>query len=660
MAGAAAVKIQEIDLSSVVAGFEGVYGAINVACKKGSISEATLVSNDRQFLDRYTPNGRVEVGYDLGYFSALAFLESSDKLWVKRVANQAYYAGLTLKEQSSIYNNYELASNAMLSDIESYTFDSGADVPAIAEESELTITDSSQLDGEVLLLEDDAGSVAFWFNVSGSTPIPAEASGADRAIEITSIDGSETPQDAAQEISTAISSDSEFNTSLLGAVVTIINAVGGARTDASLKLANGCSIATTVQGADAISVDDDAVFIYGINEGAHGNDIGIKTINYTDDEDLVKEDGAFLIQVFKRGFEGSPVETWLCSRQEGAKDGQGLNIYIEDVLKGSNYIRGINNPVVSGDYVKTQATVLYMNGGDDGLAVTDSNMIASAQVFANASELPVTILMDAGYTTPAYQIALDTIAKNRMDCVAILSTPYSKEISSNYLNDLIAYRKVDLNLNSSYSALFSPHVRITDRFNDRKIVVSPDGYCAGRISFSANQREIWFPPAGLRRGVLNVEDVVRRFNDGELDALYNVGINPIKFYAGRGIVVWGQKTLLSRRSALDRLNVRLLLIVIEPAIKEFLEDYLFEINDASTRAEVEQKIATYMEKIQAKRGVTEFQVICDTTNNTPQDIDNNRLIVDLFIKPSRSIEEIPFRVVILASGVSFSDAQSAI
>jgi phage tail sheath protein FI len=198
------------------------------------------------------------------------------------------------------------------------------------------------------------------------------------------------------------------------------------------------------------------------------------------------------------------------------------------------------------------------------------------------------------------------------------------------------------------------------QFNDRKIYVSPDGYVGAQISYTASNFEIWNPVGGFRRGILNVEDVRRRFENGQMDTLYNVGVNPIRFAPGRGILIWGQKTLLARRSALDRLNVRLLLIVIEPAIKEFLEDFLFELNTRETRAQVTAKIESYMDNIRARKGVIDYQVICNSTNNLPNNIDNNEMNVDLFIKPSPSIETIPFRVVLVSQSTSFSDAAGAI
>jgi phage tail sheath protein FI len=259
-------------------------------------------------------------------------------------------------------------------------------------------------------------------------------------------------------------------------------------------------------------------------------------------------------------------------------------------------------------------------------------------------------MMDGGYAVPAYQKAMDLIAQTRKDCVAILSVPFSAEDSADYINEIGSYRDTDLNMNSSWSALYTGYCLIQDRYNDREIYVSPDGYAAQAISFSAANFELWFPAAGFKRGVLTtVIDVRRRFEEGERDYLYDKGINPIRFFSGRGIVIWGQKTLSAIPSALDRLNVRLLLVVIGPALKTFLENFLFDLNEPDVRNDILGGITNYMDRIQARKGVTSYTPVCDDSNNLPADIDANRLVVDLYISPTRSIEDIPLRMIITSS-----------
>jgi phage tail sheath protein FI len=315
--------------------------------------------------------------------------------------------------------------------------------------------------------------------------------------------------------------------------------------------------------------------------------------------------------------------------------------------------------------LQDQAIDLTFTGGDDGGTVVDAQMITALQALANPQDKMVTVLMDGAWTTVAYHAELLAVAEARKDCVAILSSRYEDDSNSDYLNAIIDYRKIVLNANSSYGAIFTPSPKIYDRYNDRYVYVGADGYAAAAISETAANYEMWYPPAGPRRGKINVLDLRRRFTGGvdgggEIGALYDNGINPLLFTPGKGIRIWGQKTLLGRPSALDRLNVRLLLIVIEPAIKEALEDYLFELNDVATRAMVVSMINSYMDNIKARHGVIDYNVVCDASNNSDNDIDNHILNVWLFVKPATSVEYIPFTVVITRSGMSFNLAAQSL
>ena len=669
MSGAASVNLREVDLSTRVASFEGVYGAMVIPAKKGRSDEPTLASTDTQFLNRYTPDGKVEVGYDLSYFSALAYLERSNKLWVKRVVNAAHFAGAIVKTAASVYSNAALASTVNMVDPTAYAFDDGNDVEAIAEVRTETFSQAGtfyDVVGAAKAIQHYDGSNAghyFYFDVTDGANAQTDPMLVGTGYVVSILDG-DTDAQIAAKYQAVVDALPAFVSVVNVAVVTTTNAVAGDATDSSAT-GSAAVIATTIQGADAIDEVDDALLIYASSEGIWGNSVYFKLLKAADDandNELAADSEIFKIQVFKLGNLVTPLETHYCSRILGKKDGRGRNIFVEDVLEASEYIRAISNSAIDEDVLpKSQTSALALGDGDDGVAITASNMIASAQAaFGNKLDRNVTILMDGGYSTPSYQIALDTIAQTRQDCVAILTTPYADEVSSNYMTDIIDYRKTDLNLNSSHSALYTPHLQIQDKFNDRKIWIAPDGHVGGSISFSSNRFEIWYPPAGYTRGVLNVLDTRRHFEEGELDTLANASINPIKFSSGRGIVVWGQKTLLSRASALDRLNVRLLLIVIEPAVISFLEDYLFELNDAGTRSVIETKLESYFETIKARRGITDYDVVCDDSNNTAEDIDANRINVDIFIKPTRSAEEIPVRVIITPNSISFSDAAGAI
>jgi hypothetical protein len=666
MAGAASVNLQEIDLSTRVPSFPGVSGGIVVPTKKGLTEGPQLVTNDAQFLSVFTPDETVKVGFDLGHFSALAFLEKSDKLWVQRAIKDAFYSGASVKTLAASTPNQALPSNQMMADPSAYVFDSNEDVAAVAQVVTSQVTQIGSFFDVVGAAKADRlwdGANAqhdFWYNVTdgANSQVDPVLGGTAHQVDILAAD---TAIQVAAKLQAVIDAQAEFGATVATDTVTTTNAVAGVATAAS---GSGTSTAhvVTVTGAAAVDLVDEALLIHANSQGAYGDLVGFKLTNNATDPDKVPEVDSFLLEVFRSDNQQNPIETFVCSRIVGKKDGFGRNIFVDDVLQASNYVRGISNPAIAETITpKDQATILFMAGGSDGIAVTDTEMVSNAQLaFSNKDKILVTLLMDGGFTTAAYQQALDAICQGRQDSVALLSSRFADENTATYITDIVNYRKTTLNLNSSYSALYTPHVKISDRFNDREIFVAPDGYAAAAISETASSFELWFPPAGFKRGLINVLDVKRRFTNGEMTILYNAGINPIRFKPGKGIVIWGQKTLSSRPSALDRLNIRLLLIVIEPSVLEALEDFLFDLNDEATRAEAVAKIEPFMERIQARRGVTDFRVVSDDTNNSAEDIDNNRMVVDLFIKPTRSIEEIPFRVVIVSTGVSFDSAQTAV
>lgn len=653
----AKVTIKEIDQSVRVPQFPGVYGAIAFPAKKGPL-EPFLVTNESQFLKVFTPDSTVDVGFDLGYFSALAFLQRSDKLWISRAIKDGLFAGASIKISAALTNNQSLPAG--LSDPSAYLFDSNPDVAAVKEQTTLTFPVSqpgSFYDvigaGKKFNLwsANPNAQHYFWFSVSDGINAPQTDPGGPGVAHMISILLADTSAQIATKAQLVIDAlTTLFDATVSTNTVTVTNVDFGDVTDATAGT-SGLTLAILAQGVDEVDLIDECMMIYSSNQGKWGSDILIKIET---DPAIVKEADSFIISVFKSNNVVTPLESFVCSRKVGKKDGYGRNIYVEDVLQSSEYILAFNNLAVDESILpKAQASALPLFGGDDGTAVTDAEMIIALDKLANPDQTLVTVLMDAGRASPAYQQEMDLICQNRKDCVALMSVPFSAEASATYLDDIIDYRKLTLNLDSSYSALYTPHVLAFDKYNNRRLYISPEGYAAAAISESASNFEIWYPPAGFRRGIINVLDLRRRFTSGELDALYDAGINPLRFVPGKGIAIWGQKTLLSRPSALDRLNVRLLLIVVEPSVKLALENFLFEVNDEPTRSLAANLVDGYMAGIQARRGVTSYRVICDNTNNTPIDIDNNRMNMDLFLAPVRSVEEIPFRVIITATGVNF-------
>jgi hypothetical protein len=369
-------------------------------------------------------------------------------------------------------------------------------------------------------------------------------------------------------------------------------------------------------------------------------------------EQKASEVNLFYIGVYKDGG-ATPVEEWQCSRQQ-IKDGYGRNAYIEDVLESSNYIRAVDNTSIPTAILPSdQLTSLSLGAGSDGSAVTDSHMITALNRMSNPNDIPLTILMDGGWTTVAYHQALYAVAAARDDCYAHLSIPYAAEASSNYLNEVVKYRKVTLNANNSYAGLCTPHVYVYDTDNDRKLYVSPDGFFAAQMSETGSNNEMWVPGAGYTYGIIEVNTLLRKYSESEMDYLYDNQINPIKFTPGRGIAIWGQKTLLGRPSYLQNSAVRMMLIVVKPAIKLALEDYLWQGNTDSSRAAVRTLLTSYMEWIRARDGVVRFEIVCDRTNNLDADIAAGRMVVWVLLEPVVPVETIECTIGITSAGYSF-------
>lgn len=833
--GSAAVNIREIDLSTYVPGFAGVYGAIILPAHKGPIDEPQLVTSEVQFLQMFSFNQKVEVGDSLAYYSALSFLQRSDKLWIKRVVGDNYkFGGMTFQKLGSASNtawsagledptsqlfgandvmhfyasdpgdwNNRIAVKLWLRRVrESVTLNStniqsaaatpatgllgvGKTIvtPAVAATGDLdskilisavagadgnftvnlvgggtagsetavkvgdvvtvTIEDgvSTQAQIRTALLTLDSSIATVVVDTAGSawtlgvgTDTVTLSGGEDEIVEIST--GEITITTVAGSASNALTVVLVDGASAAGAEtiekvddVITVTIKDGASTQTHIRtklltLASSIASVTVAHGTDVwtlgASSEDTAVFTGGTDASSKitvsqqfvsGEPIRITLLDsvtgdvlpggldsvttywtvadtatsvklaLSQDDALagitqvfssvgqgtmqiiplkeVKSVGAFLVEVFKVSNLLVPVESFECSMSESAKDGYGQNMFIEDVMQGSNYLRAMKNVLLSND-PRPQVIPLVINGGDDGDPVTDGKMMLGADVFSNPETYPVTCFMDGGWATPAFQKYLDTICQNRHDSVALLSVPYDLESQSNYLNAIVDYRKNILNLSSSYSALYATHVKIYDKFNDRNLYIAPDGYAGAAISFSALNYEMWYPPAGFKRGNINVLDCRRRFSRGEMDYLYDSGVNPIRFYPGKGILIWGQKTLLGYPSALDRLNVRLLLVVIEPAIKAALEPFLFDLNDQATRDQIATIIRSYLVSIQARRGIYDFMVKCDADNNTDSDIAQHRLNCDIYIKPTQSIEYINETIVIVGQSISFQLAQQLV
>ena len=304
----------------------------------------------------------------------------------------------------------------------------------------------------------------------------------------------------------------------------------------------------------------------------------------------------------------------------------------------------------SDEYTKS----LY--GGVSG-PVGDGDRIAGYDLFSNADEVDISLVMTGAANTAVVQYVIDNLVTARKDCVAFISPRFSDVVNKPGLesNNAITYRD-SIGRSTSYAVMDSSWKYQFDKYNNVYRWVPCNGDIAGLCVRTDYERDPWYSPAGFNRGQLkNVVKLSYNPDKADRDDLYKSGINPIVTFKGEGTVLFGDKTMQAKPSAFDRINVRRLFIVLEKAIARAAKYSLFEFNDAFTRAQFVALVEPYLRDVQGRRGIYDFRVVCDETNNTPEVIDRNEFVGDIYIKPARSINFIQLNFVAVRTGVAFDE-----
>jgi hypothetical protein len=309
-----------------------------------------------------------------------------------------------------------------------------------------------------------------------------------------------------------------------------------------------------------------------------------------------------------------------------------------------------------------------LSGGLDDYAYSSGEIQAAYDAFLDTEETQIDFVLMGGSMsnetdTIAKAQAVAAIANSRKDCVAFLSPYVGNQVATSggaaitpatQLSNTIAFFD---NIASSSYVVFDSGVKYTyDRFNDKYRYIGCNGDVAGVCVSTSAILDDWYSPAGLNRGgIQNVVKLAFNPNKAQRDDLYSNRINPIVSLPGSGPVLFGDKTALASPSAFDRINVRRLFLNVEKRVKGLAEGVLFEQNDSTTRSNFTASISSYLSEVQARRGVTDFLVVCDETNNTPEVIDRNEFVAELYLKPTRSINYVTVTVTATRTGVSFSE-----
>jgi len=371
------------------------------------------------------------------------------------------------------------------------------------------------------------------------------------------------------------------------------------------------------------------------------------------------------------GNKGEVLEVFeFLSLASDAKSSDGSSIYYQEVInRTSKYIYSVNHASTltnAGDSIVIDEQTSYGNeissdtltgGTADNANVGTSAITAGFDLFAEADIVDANLLFSYPDADGSKTIAdkLIQICESRKDCMAFVSPPVDDTVGASTPADNVIEWANTLS-STSYAATDSGAVYVYDRYNDVYRWIGAAGFTAGLCAGTDNAADPWFSPAGLNRGqLLGVTKLAYNPTKAQRDELYKARVNPIVSFPGQGTVLFGDKTLLSRPSAFDRINVRRLFIALEKAIATASKFTLFELNDEFTRAQFRNLVEPFLRDVKGRRGVTDFLVVCDETNNTGQVIDSNQFVADIYIKPARSINFISLNFIATRTGVDFSE-----
>jgi len=359
------------------------------------------------------------------------------------------------------------------------------------------------------------------------------------------------------------------------------------------------------------------------------------------------------------------------SKASDAKVYDGSPNYYKDVVnQRSKYLWSLSHPELanvlswgasaSGTSFKETSTdqnyYVTLGAGADGTLV-DADYITAYDKFADTSTVDISLMMAGSSSSAVQQSVISNIVEVRKDCVFFVS-PLMDSVVNNpglEVDDVLTDRQ-SLTTGSSFVVMDSGWKYQYDKYNGKYRWLPLNADVAGTCARTDYDRDPWFSPAGISRGqIKNVIKLSWNPTAGQRDSLYLQGVNPVVTFPGEGTILYGDKTLQSRPSAFDRINVRRLFIVLEKIISKAARSTLFEFNDTFTRAQFVNLVEPFLRDVQGRRGITDFRVVCDDSNNTPEIIDRNEFVGDIYIKPARSVNFIQLNFIAVRTDVIFDE-----
>jgi len=361
------------------------------------------------------------------------------------------------------------------------------------------------------------------------------------------------------------------------------------------------------------------------------------------------------------------------SQASDARADDGTSNYYVDVINGSSqYVWFLSHPsalIDAGSSIITDSVSAFttgsaiieseLSGGTDDNSPSIGELLSGFNMFADAETVDVNLLIGGPTPNGADGVTLANnliaLAEARKDVMVFLS-PAIEDTVGTLTPSADVLEFVNQLTSSSYATMDSTALKVYDKYRDVFRWIPACGHTAGLCAKTDQIADAWFSPAGYNRGqLLGVTKVAFNPKKADRDTLYKARINPIVSFPGEGTILFGDKTMLSKPSAFDRINVRRLFIILEKAVATASKYQLFEFNDEFTRAMFKNMVEPFLRDIKGRRGLTDFLVVCDTTNNTGEVIDKNLFVADIYIKPARSINFITLNFIATRTGVDFSE-----
>jgi hypothetical protein len=676
------VNVSEIDLTTVVAATSTTIGAFAGVFRWGPVGQRVLVSSENDLVNKF---GKPTNSNPETFFTAANFLAYSNALYVSRAVNTATcfsaIANTTTFSanaahtvlNSDDYATKATAFNAGVAYIAKYPGDLGNSL-------KVSVCDSANQYSSSINLANVASNTSFAdANTSidfvvGSTTATITLANSATLTGNTPLAYANTVADMFKVGDYVVAGNNSIGKQSIKiksvSAVTVANTAGTNTGYASftLTLAQPYKLSTDYS-SNTVSRQWE---YYGQVSSSPGQSAYVAASGNTSANDtlhvvVADEDGALT------GSPGAVLEVFEgVSRATDAKNTDGTTNYYKNVINNtSKYVwfasdrtGAVSNTALNVTSSTNSAPLtLSFQGGVDTTESTVSfaDLATAYDLFKIADDVDVSLILTGKSRggTNGEQLGnylIDNIAETRKDCVVFVSPEYSDVVNagSSAADNVVTFRNAIRS--TSYGFMDSGYKYQYDKYNDQYRWVPLNGDVAGLCVYTDNTRDPWFSIAGYSRGhIKNIIKLAYNPSHSDRDLLYKNGVNPVITQPGQGALLFGDKTLLATPSAFDRINVRRLFIVLEKAISNAAKSFLFEFNDEFTRAQFVNLVDPFLRDVQGRRGITDFRVVCDTTNNTPEVVDTNRFVGDIYVKPNRSINFIQLNFTAVRNGVEFSE-----